>query len=39
MNSNTRYGCDAVFPVLVFPALTDGTVWWSIMLVWVVLKC
>ena len=39
MSNNTRYGCDAVSPVLVFPALTDGTVWWSIMLVWVVLKC
>ena len=24
---------------LVFPALTDGTVWWSIMLIWVELKC
>ena len=39
MHSSTRYGCDAVSPVLVFPALTDRTVWWSILLVWVVLKC
>ena len=39
MQNDDRNGCEAVFPVLVFPALTDGAVWWSVMLVGVELKC
>ena len=36
--NNTRYGCGAVSPALVFTVLTSGAAWWDVMLVWVVLR-